>query len=229
MCYNDYYIKNEITEINKINMEKEEIFRVIQEFTSNPPLILAGTGLTIPIGIPGMGALADYLQKQLDEKYNDHPAWINVTKKLNSGMDLETALSEDKLDSVLLDDVKKFTWELINKSDIDFLKEHHLKGHKGAFATLIGKFLRTTGHHLDIITTNYDRYIEYCCEQYDVEVDTGYKGIYKKSFDMSFSKGKIVLLCLKCMAHWILSRTIKLMRTILFRYKKLFQVIVPLK
>ena len=169
-------------------MEIEEIFKVIQEYTSNPPLILAGTGLTIPIGIPGMSVLADYLQKQLDKKYNNHPAWINVTQKLNSGIDLETALSEDKLGDDLLDDVKKSTWELINKSDIEFFKGHHLKGHKGAFATLIGKFLRTTGHHLDIITTNYDRYIEYCCEHYDVVVDTGYNGIYKKSLDMSFSK-----------------------------------------
>ena len=48
-------------------MEKEEIFRVIQEYTSNPPLVLAGTGLTMPVGIPGMGALANYLSKQLDK------------------------------------------------------------------------------------------------------------------------------------------------------------------
>ena len=30
-------------------MEKEQIFKMIQDYTSNPPLILAGTGLTIPV------------------------------------------------------------------------------------------------------------------------------------------------------------------------------------
>lgn len=42
-------------------MKKEEIFNIIQEYTSNPPLILVGTGLSIPAGIPGMAELADYL------------------------------------------------------------------------------------------------------------------------------------------------------------------------
>ena len=44
-------------------MEKEEIFCVIKEYTSNPPLILVGTGLKIPVGILEMGVFADYLRE----------------------------------------------------------------------------------------------------------------------------------------------------------------------
>ncbi|MBQ3284285.1 MAG: SIR2 family protein [Ruminococcus sp.] len=171
-------------------MEKEEIFRVIQEYTSNPPLILAGTGLTIPVGIPGMWALADYLREQLDEKYKTNTSWISVSDKIASGIDLETALSEDKLSVDLLNDIKKCTWELVNAADIKYFREKHLFGRKAPFIKILSKFLKVTGRHLDIITTNYDRYIEYCCDQYGIEIDNGYKGIYTKSSDMSFSKRK---------------------------------------
>lgn len=178
-------------------MKKEEIFRVIQEYTSNPPLILAGTGLTIPVGIPGMWALADYLREELDEKYKTNTSWISVSDKLASGIDLETALSEDKLSVDLLNDIKKCTWELVNAADIKYFKEKHLFGHKAPFTKILSKFLKVTGRHLDIITTNYDRYIEYCCDQYGIEVDIGYKGIYSKSLEMSFSRNRSIVTLLK--------------------------------
>ena len=178
-------------------MEKEEIFQVIQEYTSNPPLILAGTGLTIPVGIPGMGDLAKYLREQLDDKYRANPSWISVSDKIASGIDLETALSEDKLNDDLLGDVKKCTWELVNTADIQYFQEKHLFGHKAPFTKILSKFLRTTGRHLDIITTNYDRYIEYCCDQYGIEVDNGYRGIYSKSLKMNFTKNKNIVTLLK--------------------------------
>ena len=178
-------------------MEKEEIFSMIQEYTSNPPLILAGTGLTIPVGIPGMGALANHLRKQLDDKYKANPSWISVSDKIASGIDLETALSEDKLNDSLLGDVKKCTWELVNTADIKYFQEKHLFGYKAPFTKILSKFLRTTGRHLDIITTNYDRYIEYCCDQYGIEVDNGYRGIYSKSLEMNFTKNKSIVTLLK--------------------------------
>ena len=171
-------------------MEKEQIFKMIQDYTSNPPLILAGTGLTIPVGIPGMGALAEYLRERLDEKYKTDPAWISVSNKIASGIDLETALSEDRLNNDLLNDLKKCTWDLVNTADLKYFRKKHLFGQNAPFTTILSKFLRTTGRHLDIITTNYDRYIEYCCDQYGIEVDNGYKGMYTKSLDMSFSKSK---------------------------------------
>lgn len=178
-------------------MEKELIFKTIQEYTSNPPLILAGTGLTIPVGIPGMGALAEYLREHLDDKYKANPAWISVSEKINSGIDLETALSKDTLSVDLLHDVKRCTWELVNAEDIKYFRHKHLLCPTAPFAKTLNKFLSATGHHLNIITTNYDRYIEYCCDQCGIEVDTGYKGIYVKSIAMGFAKKRNCVTLLK--------------------------------
>lgn len=137
-----------------------------------------------------MGALAEYLREKLDDKYKSDSAWVSVSSKIASGIDLETALSEDKLSIDLLNDVKRCTWELVNAADLKYFREEHLFGNKAPFTTILSKFLKTTGRHLDIITTNYDRYIEYCCDQYGIEVDNGYKGIYSKSIEMEFSKNK---------------------------------------
>ena len=49
-------------------MEKDKVFRLIQEYTESVPLILIGTGGTIPYGLPGMSQLADYLLKKLNAK-----------------------------------------------------------------------------------------------------------------------------------------------------------------
>lgn len=178
-------------------MEKEQIFKTIQDYTSHPPLILAGTGLTIPVGIPGMGALAEYLREHLDEKYKTDPAWVSISNRIVSGIDLETALSDDKLSFDLLNDVKKCTWDLVNAADLKYFREKHLFGQNAPFTAILSKFLRTTGRHLDIITTNYDRYIEYCCDQYGIDVDNGYKGLYSKSLEMNFSKNKNSVTLLK--------------------------------
>ena len=56
-------------------MNKEEIFKIIQDYISDPPLMLIGTGLTIPAGIPGMKELGKYLQKNLDDKYSKDRNW----------------------------------------------------------------------------------------------------------------------------------------------------------
>ena len=49
-------------------MNKEEIFEKIQEYTSDIPLLLIGTGASIPVGIPGMAELANYLLDNLKLK-----------------------------------------------------------------------------------------------------------------------------------------------------------------
>ena len=49
-------------------MDKGEIFKKVQEYLADIPLILVGTGGTIPYGIPGMTALSNRLTTKLDSK-----------------------------------------------------------------------------------------------------------------------------------------------------------------
>ena len=69
-------------------MDKNKIFSKVQEYIESVPLILIGTGGTIPYGLPGMSQLANHLLDNLHEKYKDDGEWIKLSERLNDGVDL---------------------------------------------------------------------------------------------------------------------------------------------
>lgn len=163
-------------------MNKSEVFKTIQQYLSDVPLLLIGTGGTIPCGIPGMVELSEHLIHELDDKYRDDIEWIKFTSNLKSGKDLESALTNLTLKQEILDDIAIQTWHLVNKADLNFL--YGLINHKVDFpiANLIKRFYEPNPQCVNIITTNYDRIIEYACDQIYVNVDKRFIGYYIKSF-----------------------------------------------
>lgn len=161
-------------------MNKEEIFKTIQEYTTDVPLILIGTGVSIPVGIPGMAELAQYLLDNLNSKYSSNTNWIEISNKLENHIDLESALTSFRLDNELLSDIKRLTWELVSAADLKLFYEEVLFGKDLPLSILLNKLIQPNPNHLDILTTNYDRYIEYCCDQIGVRIDNRYSGTYLK-------------------------------------------------
>lgn len=168
----------------KINMkenDKEYIFRTIQSYITDPPLILAGTGTSIPAGIPGMDELARYLKSKFEEKYASDTIWQCVLEKLNSGYGLEEALTGISIQGELLNDIVKATWQLVTKYDIAFFNEKVISREMQPFGELLSILMSTCDNSLNIITTNYDRYIEYCCDMYNIKIDNRFQGLYLKT------------------------------------------------
>lgn len=174
-------------------MNKNDIFRVIQEYITDVPLLLIGTGASIPVGIPGMPELANYLMDNLDSKYSSDTDWCDISQNLKSGIDLESALTSYHLDDNLLTDIKKLTWELVNNADLKLFYETVLFGKDLPLSVLLHKLIQPHPHRIDILTTNYDRYIEYCCDKENVLVDNRYNGMYlKKNNKDELSKKEII-------------------------------------
>ena len=174
-------------------MNKEDIFRTIQEYTTDVPLVLIGTGASIPVGVPGMPELANYLMDNLDSKYSSDTNWCDISEKLRSGIDLESALTPYHLDGGLLNDIKKLTWELVTNADLKLFYEKVLFGKVLPLSVLLQKLIQPHPHSIDILTTNYDRYIEYCCDQIDILVDNRCSGMYLKKTDKNgLSKRDII-------------------------------------
>lgn len=178
-------------------MNKEEIFKTIQEYTTDVPLILIGTGASIPVGIPGMAELAQYLLDNLDPKYSSNTNWSEISSKLKNQVDLESALTSFRLDNELLCDIKRLTWELVSSADLKLFYEKVLFGKDLPLSILINKLIQPNPHHLDILTTNYDRYIEYCCDQIGVKIDSRYSGMYLKKTSQDGLKRRNVVNLLK--------------------------------
>ena len=163
-------------------MEKAQIFRHVQEYIESVPVILIGTGGTIPYGIPGMRALAERLIEKLDDKYKENANWDFFIRNIREGKDLESALTDITLSEEMLQDIVIQTWELVNEADLDLFYKLVNGGSILPLAKLLRKLYEPSPQCVNIITTNYDRVIEYACDQIQIDVDKKFRGCYDKRF-----------------------------------------------
>lgn len=173
------------------------VFKTIQTYLTDTPIVLAGTGISIPVGIPGMNKLSKHLQSNLKDKYAENINWCKISDKLDEGIDLESALTGVDVKGELLTDIVKLTWELVTEYDLRFFHENVLSRVKQPLCELIIRLMSTCYNNVNIITTNYDRYIEYCCDICGVEIDNRFDGLYLKTLNTDQLKKKNVVNLLK--------------------------------
>ena len=167
-------------------MDRDDIFRAIQQATEDPPLFLIGSGCSAAYKLPNMAELGQHLLTSLSPKYNGTLGWDKFCENMERGEGLEAALSNVGLADVMLRDIRCETWKLISQKDLE-LFDDILFGKKTLPLTqLLRKFYRAHPRKLDIITTNYDRVIEYACDSGGIPVVTGFNGYYRKSFNGTF-------------------------------------------
>lgn len=176
-------------------MDLDGIFKVVQSAIKDIPLLMIGSGCSAPHGLPGMTALGDHLLTKLDSKYTGESCWDSFRENIQKGEDLETALSGVTLTPEMLADVKCETWNLITSKDL-IAFEQIMFGHKTLpLGQLLKKFYQAHPRKIDVITTNYDRLIEYACDSVGIPVMTGFDGYYLKQFTGTFqSKNTVNLL-----------------------------------
>lgn len=164
-------------------MDKRVIFEKIQKIIQDVPVLLVGTGLSIPFGIPGMRELAEHLLENLREKYVNDAAWVVIAARLEKGIDLESAMTNlpSNVSECLADDIVTETWKLINTVDLQRGLES-LEEKQSSFSRLLKFLYNTSSAVINIITTNYDRFIEYSCDQAGLPVTDGFSGYCFKRF-----------------------------------------------
>jgi len=178
-------------------VDKNKIFLEVQKRLESVPAFLIGTGATIPSGIPGMSDLALHLIRCLKDKYENDAIWEQVVEKLETGTDLESALTEITVGDELLQDIIIETWKLITEADLKVFCQARIAGEKLPLASLIHKYCQVHPKCVNIITTNYDRVIEYACDQIRALVDTRYQGNYIRYFSNAKPKKANVVNLLK--------------------------------
>lgn len=156
-------------------MDIDALLKQLQDWTNRVPLIILGSGASVPFQLPSMWTLGDYLKNNIFFTDKDDQEQFEKFKiSFDKNGDLESTLSELQLRQNVLDQIVFKTWELVNKSDleayekfIDGLVEFPL--HK-----LTEHLLSTATRKLSIITTNYDRLAEYAASFSKAIVCTGY-------------------------------------------------------
>lgn len=173
-------------------MEREAVFNCVQRLVIDVPLILIGSGSSAPYGLPSMYELGQGLLTALNTRYEENPSWALFRSNIQEGQDLETALEKIALPPELLDDIRKETWHIVSKKDIELYYRVLFGNEKISLARLIKKFYQAHPQCVNILTTNYDRVIEYACDSVQIPLNTGFSGVYSKYYTGEFSRKNAV-------------------------------------
>lgn len=161
------------------NKTKDEVFSLAQKFLSDPPVIIWGSGATIPYGLPSMNDLKKALKPHIGE--------------LDGDANLEVALGNID-DEKKINEIREVIRNEVLKKDIACLKSsiqnpHHLK----PTIRMISKFYNAHPQKIDIVTSNYDRVLEYALSQGGYNYTDGFTGKPLSKFEKSsFGSSKII-------------------------------------
>ncbi|MCD4812487.1 SIR2 family protein [bacterium] len=171
------------TEKNILEDKKNKFAKMVQKYLEKQPVVILGTGATIPFGLPSMDEFAENLRSTIIDKTTE---WINFLEELEKTNNLEQALQNVQLSQNLVGRVVAETWKLVNGKDLDFYKKI-VKDTSGFFLKdLFLKLLQSHPKHLKIITTNYDRVAEYAADLADANIHTGFSGKYILNFNQNY-------------------------------------------
>lgn len=179
-------------------MSIEQIAKIAQACFASSPVIVLGSGASAPHGLPGMGALKDFLLEKINPWGDEETrGWARVVEAFAAGEHLEQALTGKALPSNLTRQIVNHTWKCINVAD-QALFVGAVRSQMGfALGHLIVAQFASSQKILDIVTTNYDRVAEYACNSVDVLHSVGFTPGYLQrregSSPISFAQGGKVL------------------------------------
>ena len=171
-------------------MDIDTIKKLIQEFFQEGTVTIVGSGLSLAEGIPGMWELAKELQVKVPGMLStseDEANWQAISNDLSSGVGLEQALHYTKPNSTVEECIRKVTAIYIGEAEKCLFEDIVRNGKQLRFSEYLQQFnIRNQG--MAVITTNYDRLIEYACEVNDIMADTLFVGKYISRFKPEESK-----------------------------------------
>ncbi len=165
-------------------MELEELAKQCQNCAQHSPVIVLGSGASIPHGIRGMGDLAVWLRDNVQA--DDGPevdAWTLVRTALAAGDHLEAALENKPLPDSLVVKIVRSTWDFIAQGDYSLLKSAIKTETIFPLRTLFTGLFRSTNRNIHVVTTNYDRVAEYAADSGGYIHNTGFLPGYLRRAD----------------------------------------------
>lgn len=156
-------------------MEKEAVIKQLQSWTNNIPLIVLGSGASVPFKLPSMWVLGNYLKSSITfAEADDQAHFEGFIQEFDKTGDLESTLTKLQLRSNVLLEIVNRTWELVSKADLEAYEHFIKKDVDFPLANLLKHFLDTAGKKVSIVTTNYDRLAEYASSIAKAIICNGY-------------------------------------------------------
>lgn len=161
-------------------MEWSVCMSLLQGYLENSPLIVLGSGASMPYELPSMGGLAEEIKASSivisDPNYS---AFCTAVDNLG----LEGAIDSVSLLPETLQEIRSVVWEAVNVKDLLYFDQHPLEP-PNALVELIKKVLAPTPNKAAIVTTNYDRLAEYAADGIGASTVTGFEGSLIKRLEL---------------------------------------------
>lgn len=159
-------------------MTKDKVFTDIQNVVSNNPVVVIGSGASVSYGIPGMGTLAKELDSFFSSKsYSNVDSQRSVQEfleNLKKGFGLEEALLKTKATNEVEKDIVGIVWQLVGNADKKVF-DRFVGGEIMSLKSLLDFLIYNDPNKIcHIVTTNYDRIVEYASCQTEAFVNTGF-------------------------------------------------------
>jgi hypothetical protein len=157
-------------------LELSDLKLLLQRHFTDGLVTVVGSGLSCAEGLPGMGALAAYLQAHIEAGLSDGDKvlWAELSPMISAN-GLEAALLENPPSASLEAAIVAKTAELIAQKEREIVTEVFNKTRTLRFTRLLTHMLKPTAG-IPVITTNYDRLIEIASEEACLGVDTLFVG-----------------------------------------------------
>lgn len=171
-------------------MDIDTIKKIIQDFFQEGTVTIVGSGLSLAEGIPGMSDLAKELQAKIPTMMTDADdinIWDQINNDLIKGIGLEETLHNTKPSTYVEECIRKVTAKYIGDADNCIFLDVIRNGKILRFSEYLERF-NIRNKNMTVITTNYDRLIEYVCEINDIMVDTLFVGKYLAGYKPDQSK-----------------------------------------
>lgn len=157
---------------------------ILQGYLENSPLVVLGSGASMPYGLPSMGNLAEEI-KRSDMVLFD-PNYEALCAALDS-CGLEGAIDSVELLPQTLKEIRHIVWRTVNESDLSYFDSNPTSPPQ-ALVELLRKVLEPTPNKAVIVTTNYDRLAEYSADQTGATTVTGFEGCLIKELELPNSQ-----------------------------------------
>lgn len=165
-------------------MELENLAKQCQTCAQKNPVIVLGSGASIPHGIRGMGELADWLRDKVQpDEGEEADQWLLVKTALANGDHLEAALENKALPDSLVVKIVRSTWDFIAGDDYRLLKSAIKAETVFPLRSLFSGLFRSTNRNIHVVTTNYDRVAEYAADTGGYIHNTGFLPGYLRRAD----------------------------------------------
>lgn len=163
-----------------MNLDSNGVARLIQDYLADSPLVVLGSGSSVPYGLPTMSGLATELRKDtfLQAESNSSKFFTDM-----DSIGLEAAIDNNPLSENAKKQIRTLTWQCINTADLMFFREKKLEDDIQPLIQLIDKIISTSSNQFTIVTTNYDRLSEYAVDLYGAVTVTGFEGNLLRKFD----------------------------------------------